>query len=1343
MARVAPALPPSLSPHICIVSSPDLADLLSASSLPPLPQILQSFSPLPQVTTRTTSLTPVPLASFALRFSDLVEIEEACREDEEQRAGRTIDWISARISRRCAKWMEDWERIEAATAEKDKGNGLRTPWWNELRHCVEGDHVPSKYEGWNHPAAIMLAVSTMLPNPLSTLAQLHARPLELPSWVDNTHLRYSLIVHPKNSPLSDDEATALFNAVKRQYGLHSYLLPVALPSPPPPPVPVPMPPPRLPPIPQSVRNTPDPSAATSKSASSSRATPEVNTLRMSDQDIQQTAKFVREFVSMSLVPWMEKCVTDWNENFASTRRLPSRLFSSTRRLFGTGTTSPAPGQTPALPASSVSSGTWSGSQASITSNLAGGHTPPSQQRRLAEFATILGDLKLAMSVWEALRKDGKSGSEILPLLLSPSPAVTLHVTHALSAITSSAAEASASAQLRALTYAVRWEAGTDFLASSLEGDRWLVWAASSAEEPPSGLLLAQAGHLSSRRQARRRASLWYLLAANRLEKSGIKPLTVYFLRKAHELYKVSPEKELSPSFWDAEGVEMQALPRFDGILPGLEHALGRLYYTTGEVQQAVQFFLSLLGRSSNSISSPDVMSEISKDLTMDGVFLEDFQVAFRHLKGIAGPKLRTTDLTLPVTFFNPRLTRVRLPGGAVGGDPVIWQSREDSWTSFWRTRGQEVLHRTMKAAVNEAFWVDLVVHNPFNSEVNLSDLTVVVTGVPSGSEWTPDLVDVTALDDIILDPRETRTIPISILVKQPMVLQVTHVSYSFLSLLPVRESLVSRGGRLQDTLHQRQNKVYAPDVVVQIEVEDAAQRLSVEFSDDSRLVLYHGECRQMRIWFSNIGTREISDIWLVSGQEDELWVEEAGDKLAAESPAPSSQTFDSDNSLLPRSPYRISLASKDNTSLSPGANFELPFVLHANKLGEQELCLLLTFREGKDQPFHSVRIARFFEVQPLLSAALTFNPGQQLEHLFTSNLDVRNISPFTSVSVSQVVTQSPTWSCKSLTSFKSESLLPSQSFRFLLGVNPRDSVSDFDDTFRFVISKLSNVLKGESVEESQPPPINIVCNYLNKTYNYSIKAPSTMSLLHQGRWNLLTRDLAARHPYITPALLPYIFPLYHPHSLDVILFWDIPSHGRSGHVLVSGAILGAEHGALNAVIQQVEETKAKRSMYTETQRERSRILEAIRESEWNAEMNPVLLMTVEPNVVNHNFSETSCQVPVTMILRNFSMTHSSKYTLKLVPEVTSDDPSRPNHLAPPSWIGRLTFRGTLEPMQHVILKPTLLVTSPDTYALEGWQLEVEVGQKTDQGWRTMYRYLEKPFKDHPPCVTVAAVALSR
>lgn len=54
--------------------------------------------------------------------------------------------------------------------------------------------------------------------------------------------------------------------------------------------------------------------------------------------------------------------------------------------------------------------------------------------------------------------------------------------------------------------------------------------------------------------------------------------------------------------------------------------------------------------------------------------------------------------------------------------------------------------------------MDLVVHNPFDAEVNLSDLTVVVTGHSMGSEWTQDLVDVEILDEIILDPKETRTV---------------------------------------------------------------------------------------------------------------------------------------------------------------------------------------------------------------------------------------------------------------------------------------------------------------------------------------------------------------------------------------------------------------------------------------------------------------------------------------------------------------------------------------------------------------------------------------------------------
>ena len=150
---------------------------------------------------------------------------------------------------------------------------------------------------------------------------------------------------------------------------------------------------------------------------------------MIETDLASTAKFVRELAVESLIPWMGKCILEWNEavscpfvpyglnrrvscisldvgrQYSSSRRLPSRLFTSTRRLFGTGPVSNSPAQsTASLPSHGHTSST------SSVASLPGNATPLAQQRRLAEFATILGDYKLAIPIWEVVRKEGKGGS---------------------------------------------------------------------------------------------------------------------------------------------------------------------------------------------------------------------------------------------------------------------------------------------------------------------------------------------------------------------------------------------------------------------------------------------------------------------------------------------------------------------------------------------------------------------------------------------------------------------------------------------------------------------------------------------------------------------------------------------------------------------------------------------------------------------------------------------------------------------------------------------------------------------------------------------------------------------
>lgn len=192
-------------------------------------------------------------------------------------------------------------------------------------------------------------------------------------------------------------------------------------------------------------------------------------------------------------------------------------------------------------------------------------------------------------------------------------------------------------------------------------------------------------------------------------------------------------------------------------------------------------------------------------------------------------------------------------------------------------------------------------------------------------------------------------------------------------------------------------------------------------------------------------------------------------------------------------------------------------------------------------------------------------------------------------------------------------------------------------TREFVSGKLRSVLQGSTVKVSDPPPTRLQCRHLSVVCIDSIHLiladsiiqgerarslsnPVTRHLVHAGRRNHVCRQILTQHPHIPQPLHRSIFPLYNPTFLDFLIFWEIPSQERHGHVLLPFFNLGAEHAPLTNVLQEVEQTKAKRSMYAETERERQEVILGVKNSEWNAEMNPVVVSVLDGVTVEHDFT---------------------------------------------------------------------------------------------------------------------------
>ncbi|KAL4797870.1 ER-golgi trafficking TRAPP I complex 85 kDa subunit-domain-containing protein [Aspergillus venezuelensis] len=323
---------------------------------------------------------------FGVRFVDLGEI---CRAPTDTNQGRNT--ALSQIEAVLEKLLDSTDGLPSGSIHPKDLIGLSStsPLYKSFLRQLLSTASVSPHETFRHPVATIIAISSRNTNPLESLRQLYADTnngqRKVPDWINPEYLRYYVLVHDEDR---DDisESTKLYDQMKRHFGLHCHLLRLRS---------------------NQCVVTDDDSVQMSEcewlspaERLSERAEPLLDLdsdglLYLFDSDVTAIKGLVRELVAQSVVPFMENRVAVWNDQVASRRRgISGRFMSMSRKWAGFGSGSRSSG---------------SGGGASGNYNVSQGyyHFDHSEAilRKMADYAFMLRDWKLAASTYELLRSD--------------------------------------------------------------------------------------------------------------------------------------------------------------------------------------------------------------------------------------------------------------------------------------------------------------------------------------------------------------------------------------------------------------------------------------------------------------------------------------------------------------------------------------------------------------------------------------------------------------------------------------------------------------------------------------------------------------------------------------------------------------------------------------------------------------------------------------------------------------------------------------------------------------------------------------------------------------------------
>ncbi|KAI8328146.1 ER-golgi trafficking TRAPP I complex 85 kDa subunit-domain-containing protein [Chlamydoabsidia padenii] len=746
--------------------------------------------------------------------------------------------------------------------------------------------------------------------------------------------------------------------------------------------------------------------------------------------IDKTKVMVKELISQSLVPFMERNIQHWNEQVASARRgITGRLFGASRRLFGTNQSrNPSPQSIQTIPSNGKNL------PAGVNSLVIYPYgAPEAQMRKLADYSFMLRDYKFAQVIYDTVRRDYATDKaykyhagtqEMIGVcFLMMNQPLTNKV------------DVDRNFELAVQQYIGRCRSpyhatrATVIHYELLKSRRmWkeiptaLVRMTGEDSDLRSALFLEQAAHcfLRSSHPMVRKYSFHLVMAGHRFVKASQR---IHALR-CYKLASIVLEGEQ----WSVAESHVQ-------------FALGRQSFHLGHLEDAVSYFVKVL---------PDAKQTPPQQIAHIREFLFIYK-QYATQMGIDPLKENLPDLGIPI--IDDKSIQVSQSNAKRN------TNNQDEWSTMERDLLEANIEKgyilkSKKAlalqqqddnrvicAVGEPSTVRLELRNPLQAAVTLSKVILgckyrasiqankesinvdqfadeeMIEGTPV--QDAPGMFDfddfqLQMIPKLTLDPLENRVVNLTIIPHKEGSITIVGLHFTFNDLVHTFRPFNKKGNRLNNTKEDRMTVAYAPDRSLDILVTPPMPLLDINLHNVPETIL-SGEVIQSVLEINNKGNKGLTSLQLKSNHPSFICVghSEQMDKSLYDCTT-KDENEAIENQIYDPSVISIPLSSEDDrrSILQPGKTTLVPLWIRGDSIGKYTLRFLFSYQsEAKNSAIahRTLRYTLHIQVTPSLKINAFTRPSMTAVNEFVLGVEIENLQSGTNFDLRQLTAVSAMW----------------------------------------------------------------------------------------------------------------------------------------------------------------------------------------------------------------------------------------------------------------------------------------------------------------------------------------------